>query len=127
MLPRFHKKPTQAIAHSHNSDSSFGAILFEGFANGRFLNSDKFLITSFTQTSCDFRFQILARLESLPKDSHSRNSQFDRIRLNRDVTPFSTRLLWAGRRPTPQENSLFVEQASCLFFIMVPLCEFNLP
>jgi hypothetical protein len=25
--------------------------------------------------------------------------------------------------PTPQENSLFVEQASCLFFIMMPLCE----
>src|SRR4028119_2129769 len=52
---------------------------------------------------------------------------FDRMGLNRDVAPFSTRLLWAGRMPTPQENSLFVEQASCLFFIMVPLCEFNLP
>ncbi|CAA9352782.1 hypothetical protein AVDCRST_MAG84-2955, partial [uncultured Microcoleus sp.] len=26
---------------------------------------------------------------------------------------------WAGRMPTPQENALFVEQASCLFLTMV--------
>jgi len=33
--------------------------------------------------------------------------------------PFSISFLWAGRMPTPQENAVVVEQASCLFLRMV--------
>jgi hypothetical protein len=32
-----------------------------------------------------------------------------------DISPFSISLLRVGRMPTPQENLIFVEQASCLF------------
>ena len=36
-----------------------------------------------------------------------------------------TTFFWAGRMPTPQASSLFVEQASCLFLGMVQHLNFN--
>jgi len=41
------------------------------------------------------------------------------------ILPVSSSFLWAGRMPTPQENLLFVEQASCLFLRMVQDVSFN--
>ncbi|MFM9268621.1 hypothetical protein L2I57_025915 [Tychonema sp. BBK16] len=38
---------------------------------------------------------------------------------NLHLAPLSISLLWTGRMPIPQENSLFVEQASCLLLIIV--------
>jgi len=44
---------------------------------------------------------------------------------NWDVAPLSISLLWTAKMPVPQENLLFVEQASCLFLRMVQDVRFN--
>jgi hypothetical protein len=41
----------------------------------------------------------------------SRSSQLYSLLVNSHLAPFSR----TGKMPVPQENSLFVEQASCLF------------
>ena len=47
----------------------------------------------------------ITRNASCPKTANCRSP----IPINSDIAPFSTRLLWTGRMPIPQENLLFVE------------------